>query len=362
MRIAIVGAGPAGCHLAYRLGACSSGTGGTEHKIVLFDHRVCLLPQMGYEKPCGGGLSPLAVHRFPDVMELSFPRTHPQCLTSLASDGGRAEYTLESSEWAMVSRADLGQALLERTLSNGHVRHIHQRVVGIEQTAEGWSLRTSQGESYPADFLVGADGVRSLVRRHLVGPIPRQNLGLAVGYLVQGAPDGLVFQTYSDLEGYLWSFPRPHLASVGIGSRLGAESPRNLWQRLERFLDQECPGARKEGRYAALLPMAADASLWYTPCAGPGWALLGDAASHVHPLTGEGISYALWSAELLAEAFGQGEPQVYESLWRERYGDRLVAVAEMISRTHGDKRAFEIVFQLTLVMALGGTSKVHQPT
>jgi flavin-dependent dehydrogenase len=45
---------------------------------------------------------------------------------------------------------------------------------------------------------------------------------------------------------------------------------------------------------------------------------MGDAAAHVNPITGEGIAYALWSAELLVEAFRQGESQVYESLCRER--------------------------------------------
>ena len=44
MKIAIVGAGPAGCHLAHLLAD-------SEHEILLFDHRV------GYEKPCGGGLA-----------------------------------------------------------------------------------------------------------------------------------------------------------------------------------------------------------------------------------------------------------------------------------------------------------------
>jgi hypothetical protein len=41
--------------------------------------------------------------------------------------------------------------------------------------------------------------------------------------------------------------------------------------------------------------MARDTSLWDSPCTGPGWALPGDAAGNVHPLTGEGIAYALWT-------------------------------------------------------------------
>ena len=67
MKIAIVGAGPAGCHLAHLLAD-------TEHEILLFDH------QVPYEKPCGGGLSPIVGRRFPGVMALPFPRHRPPCV------------------------------------------------------------------------------------------------------------------------------------------------------------------------------------------------------------------------------------------------------------------------------------------
>ena len=70
------------------------------------------------------------------------------------------------------------------------------------------------------------------------------------------------------------------------------------------------------------------------------------------PITGEGIAYALWSAELLAEAFGQGDPQIYESLWRERYGHGLLAVSDMLRPVDLDIGAYEIVFQLAMATAL----------
>jgi flavin-dependent dehydrogenase len=98
--------------------------------------------------------------------------------------------------------------------------------------------------------------------------------------------------------------------------------------------------------------MAGDPTLWETPCAGPGWALLGDAAGHVHPITGEGIAYALWSAELLAEAFGQGDPQTYESLWRDQYGNGFMAASDMLRPVDLDIGAYEIMFQLAIAMVL----------
>ncbi len=216
-------------------------------------------------------------------------------------------------------------------------------------------MNTASGEVFSADFLVGADGVRSIVRRRVMGPIPRQHLALAMGYFVQGAPDAIVFQTFSDLEGYLWSFPRVDHASVGIGCRLGALPPQEIWQRLDRFLDDVCPGAGKDRRWAALLPMAAGPTLWDNPCAGQGWALLGDAAGHVHPITGEGIAYALWSAELLAQAFAEGDPVAYEELWRARYGQELARASEMLRQsTASNVGAYEILFHLGLMAAIQG--------
>lgn len=338
MRIAIVGAGPAGCHLAHRLG-------GTEHEILLLD------PRAPYEKPCGGGLSPLVGRLFPDVMALPFPRHQPPRVLLRASDGSQVERELEGTTWAVVSRAEFGQALLQRTLAGENIRLVREHVTDMAETAHGWQLHMAQSGTYAADFLVGADGVRSVVRRHLVGPVPRQHLGLAVGYMVRGAPDMLTFRTYADLEGYLWSFPRHDHASVGIVTRLPQARPRDLWQRLDRFLDEVCPGGLRQGRWAGLLPMTADLSLWDTPCAGPNWALLGDAAGHVHPITGEGISYALWSAELLARAFELGEPQVYDRLWREAYGSSFSTAAEVMHQAAAKAGAFEIVLQMALVAA-----------
>lgn len=337
MRIAIVGAGPAGCHLAY----CLADAG---HDVLLFDPRV-----PGYEKPCGGGLSPLVGQHFPEVMALPFARHCPPRLILRASDGSQIEQPLQPSTWAIVSRADFGSALFRRAMANDRCRHVRQQVTGMVKAGEGWRLRTASHEVFPADFLVGADGAQSLVRRRVVGPIPRQHLGLAVGYQVQGAPDAMIFQTFADLHGYLWSFPRPDGASVGIGSRLGTAPPQELWLRVDRFLTEMCPGAHKGQRWATLLPMACDSSLWDMPCTGPGWALLGDAAGHVHPITGEGIAYALWSAELLAEAFSLGDPERYESLWRKKYGGGLVAAGTLLSSVDKERGAYEVVLQMTMV-------------
>jgi flavin-dependent dehydrogenase len=96
--------------------------------------------------------------------------------------------------------------------------------------------------------------------------------------------------------------------------------------------------------------MAQDPSLWETPCVGPRWALLGDAAGHVHPITGEGISYALWSAKLFAETLKEGKPHAYEERWRAEYGDGFIKVSEILHRSKSlAHNSYEILMQSMLV-------------
>jgi flavin-dependent dehydrogenase len=64
--------------------------------------------------------------------------------------------------------------------------------------------------------------------------------------------------------------------------------------------------------------------------------LLGDAAGFADPVTGEGIYYALRSAELFADAFLEGRPEEYEKLWRKDFGGELRRASQMRQRFYGN--------------------------
>jgi len=75
--------------------------------------------------------------------------------------------------------------------------------------------------------------------------------------------------------------------------------------------------------FSHLLPALTTASWGDLRLAGDGWALAGDAAGLVDPVTGEGIYFAMRSGELLAEALLAGAPETYpERVWRD-FGRRL---------------------------------------
>ncbi len=93
--------------------------------------------------------------------------------------------------------------------------------------------------------------------------------------------------------------------------------------------------ATAEG-YAARIPGFADQTWDKRSACGEGWALLGDAAGFADPVTGEGIYYALRSAEIFSDAVLEGQPEQYEKRWRKDFGWELRRASQMRRRFYGN--------------------------
>ena len=89
-------------------------------------------------------------------------------------------------------------------------------------------------------------------------------------------------------------------------------------------------------RYAARIPGLAPRTWDTRKACGDSWALLGDAAGFADPVTGEGIYYALRSAELFAEAYLKKKPEEYETRWRKDFGRELKRASQMRRRFYGN--------------------------
>ena len=89
-------------------------------------------------------------------------------------------------------------------------------------------------------------------------------------------------------------------------------------------------------RYAARIPGLAPETLDSRRVCGERWALLGDAAGFADPVTGEGIYYALRSAELFADCYLAGRAESYERCWREDFGRELRRASQMRRRFYGN--------------------------
>ncbi|RLB26306.1 MAG: hypothetical protein DRG87_13100, partial [Deltaproteobacteria bacterium] len=67
------------------------------------------------------------------------------------------------------------------------------------------------------------------------------------------------------------------------------------------------------------------------------WALIGDAASFVDPINGEGIYYALYSADILASCIAENTVPLYQRLCMERIGGTLLEASRRYHYVYRDE-------------------------
>jgi len=314
-----VGAGPAGCLAAYHLARQGA-------RVTLFD------PTHPREKPCGGGLTGKALQLLPPAPERDPLPARQVWSCRFETADGRGADTALARPVAVASRRELDSWLLRRAVEAG-ARHVAERAADV---GEGARLRLRSGEERRFDVVVGADGASSGVRRARLGPLPRERLMMAAGWYAPGTAPMLVRFT-PELEGYLWLFPRPDHVAVGVCAPLGRRPTRELLLRLETEVRRSFPALLdpEAERYAHLIPSPGAGEGSILEAGGEGWALVGDAAALADPITGEGIYYALRSAELLADVLSRdGSPRRYPERLLEELGGELLAAARIRPRFH----------------------------
>jgi flavin-dependent dehydrogenase len=150
---AIIGAGPAGAHLASRLAA-------EGREALLFD------PKGAWEKPCGGGVPTRALREFGYFLENSaYPRRVVRRI-KMISPVGRTVLLKLDEPFAIFSRKVLNGLVLDRALEAG-AQFVNSSVSGFSRVENGWRLTTGCGSTFHARFLIGADGAASPTRRRL---------------------------------------------------------------------------------------------------------------------------------------------------------------------------------------------------
>jgi flavin-dependent dehydrogenase len=273
---------------------------------------------------------------------------------------------LELAEpFAIYSRIAFDCYLRDRARDAGaHVISEKISARKVEHTDSGWRLKSDSGNVWQGSLLVGADGANSGIAKMLAGKLPPSDMEVAFGYRAPLPSNGEAPAVVAFLPGwvgYAWAFPRPDHLSFGIATTQDAFEHEPLDDLLWRFMIgyyHQCEGAKVKfwnvekdtsatahirahldstaERYAARIPgLAAETWDQRTTC-GDDWALLGDAAGFADPVTGEGIYYALRSAELLAHAYLSGDFRSYEQLWRADFGAELRRAAQMRRRFYGN--------------------------
>ncbi len=236
---------------------------------------------------------------------------------------------------AIFSRQVLNGLLLQRAKDAG-VHIIQDRVTGIDGTAGNWALQSSSN-SYHASYVIIATGARNSFRKQFSEPFAAEDMLVAAGYYIPGKSAVARIQFLRGLQGYIWVFPRVDHFSAGICGKLPGKSTADLRRLLEDSLPQL--GLNFEGAkfYAHVLPSLRPETLRDAALCGESWAMIGDAAGFVDPITGEGLYYAMRSAELVSQALLAGQPQSYASLVRQDFLPELERAARIADRFYSGR-------------------------
>jgi 3-hydroxybenzoate 6-monooxygenase len=217
--------------------------------------------------------------------------------------------------YAVIHRVDVHQSLLEGAQETGRVEFITStHVERVEQDASGVTVFDQSGKAYRGLALIGADGVRSVVRAQYVGDPPRVS-----GHVVYRAvidkkdfPENLQWNAAS-----IWVGPNCHLVHYPLrgGEQYNVvvtfhSRDKEEWgvtegspEEVQSYFQGICPRARQ------LIELPKSWKRWATADREPigQWTfgratLLGDAAHPTLQYLAQGACMALEDAVTLGEA------------------------------------------------------------
>lgn len=302
----IVGAGPAGSSAAYFLSKLG-------YKTLLIEAGKLPRP-----KACGDGIGPRTVAFLQKIglkewLEKNnfYPIKH---LRLVAASGSELISTPQTSDHQIMHGYVIPRTLLDLKLAKqaiaGGAYYLEgyrvENVLKDNTQTVGVLINNGQPVAIKSQLTVVADGSGGKISRlfgQQIGSVQAVGYrGYASNLLDQKQTASIIFTSHF-ATGYAWIFPlNPTEANIGIGtlglknkfSCQGLKSAFNLT--FQQLLNPEA--VRKNSNLGASMRMNfAQRQAWF-----PGLAFVGDACGLVSPINGEGISHALESGELLAEA------------------------------------------------------------
>lgn len=278
----IIGAGPAGL-------SCATSLASRGVKVLVLERNKKIGP-----KVCAGGLPLHALQHLAlpeELHERSFPIQH------IITPAQKAQIHAPQPIITTVNREKLGLYMLKQAQQAGAEVRSGCQVIEVNKTS---IICTSSSPAAPFtekinyDFLVGADGSNSMVRKYL--HLPTEKIGAGIQYHVAGIFPQMEWHFSPPLfmSGYAWIFPHKERASIGVYADRQDISPRRL---KNAFLSWAC---QRKISLGTSKPEAALINFDYR-----GWHfgnifLAGDAAGLASGLTGEGIAPAILSGEAVA--------------------------------------------------------------
>ena len=302
VKVAIIGAGPAGttCGLLLRK---------KNIDCVLIDRAT--FPR---DKICGGGLTPrsykLLSRLFPDF-RYDYNSVHR---LKLCIEGEQVLDFQMGEEIRIVKRRKFDAQLLERYQQQGGT-FINEALTGIEEQGKKVIITLHSGRQIECEYLVGADGANSRVRKYL-NPNSKHGILCMEQYGPKSADNAIIGNLSRFYrQGYYYSFPNESYDVQGFGDYM---TTPQMFRKVLR--DMGCPDEKPLGAY---IPQSIEYPLRKNII------LIGDAGGFPNRLTFEGLYYAFLTANHAAMAISTSTPfalvnkQVFSNKKIEEYAARF---------------------------------------
>lgn len=307
--IAIVGAGPAGANFARLIDS-------KKYTVAIIDG------SEGHDKVCGGLLSPDAQ----DVLaryDISLPcdlLASPQLFSVRTIDLGNGYVRHYRRSYMNVDRSKFDSFV--RSLIPQGVDIIDARCKRATRCGDLFELQTVDGQKILCKHLVGADGASSVVRS---GIFKDRKIEKYIA-IQQWFDAGKINPYYSCIfdndtsSGCSWVFFKDGMMIFGgaFDKENGREAFESQKQKLIDlgFVEKTAFAEPRKTEACLVCRPHFSGSVFRGDC---GAYLLGEAAGFISPSSFEGISYALSSAEALADAFNRETGDVDHNRVARRY-------------------------------------------
>ncbi|KAI9037695.1 FAD-dependent oxidoreductase [Aspergillus affinis] len=341
-KVLIIGGGIAGLALAIMLEAY-----GFDYE--LLEKHSDVAPKLG----AGVGLTPNGARILDQIGVWDSMTQHGSPVNAgaaLSPDGGTVIFNPNMGEWLeklfgykihFLSRHDCLRILFNKIQRKSNI-HLLKEVVRVELVDGKAHVQTTDGAVFTGDLVVGADGVRSNVRRELwriadaqkPGYIPKHDRSSIISIYTavvgiahnSGLPQGGSLRAYNEQRSYFfqegregsgelywWLCAKNPKTETGIIPKLGSEVKQSL---VEKYAtDQIGPDLTlgdlyRRSIYSAAIPLQ---EFVLEKCHFKNILLIGDSFRKLHPVAGQGANSAIeesaFIADLLWELRRQGALQ-----------------------------------------------------
>lgn len=253
---------------------------------------------------------------------------------------------LHRAPYNQVHRADLHELLAGAILAlKPEAVHLNKRVTGFTENDAGVELQFADGTSAAGDLLVGADGVKSIIRDRISGSVPATYTGDSAWRITvprENLPDGFMDEVMS-----VWMGPGKHAVSYWIrnGEILNFVGAVETPKADEESWTAKFPWEELKADFAGWHPDIqtvldfvdkTECYRWamYTRPAIAQWSsaratILGDAAHATLPYLAQGAAMAIEDGAVLARALRQEDDlQSALALYERNRKDRTARVVE----------------------------------